>query len=93
MIILEVANKILRGRRLRMMIRSIFYTLITMRISLKSAAVMLRKEASKCNSMEDHVDLAFNVFNDFPFKRWRIRPAQVKGGDYCTSENFGKAQA
>ena len=33
---------------------------------------------NKCNSIEDFVDLAFNIFNVSPFKLWSIRPAQVK---------------
>jgi len=76
--ILEVANKISWSRRLRMVIHGLLHALINRRISLKFAAVMLRREASKCNSIEDYVDLAFNIFNDFPFKSWSIRPAQVK---------------
>ena len=42
------------------------------------AAVILRREANKCRSIEDCVDLAFSIFNVFPFKSWSIRPAQVK---------------
>jgi len=33
---------------------------------------------NKCNSIEDFVDLAFNIFNVSPFKSWSMRPAQVK---------------
>lgn len=33
---------------------------------------------NKCSSIEDFVDLAFNIFNVSPFKSWSIRPAQVK---------------
>lgn len=75
--ILEVVNKILRSRRLRTVIRGL-HALITRRISLKFAAIMLRRKTSKCNSVEDYVDLAFNIFNVSPFKSWSIRPAQVK---------------
>ena len=60
------------------MIRGLFHALITTRISLEFAAVILRREANKCNSVEDYVDLALNVFNVPPFKLWSIRPAQVK---------------
>ena len=66
------------SRRLRTITRSLLYALVTTRISLKFAAVMLRRKASKCNSIEEHVDLAFNIFNVFPFKLWSIRPSQVK---------------
>ena len=61
-----------------MIIRSLFHALITTRISLKFVAVILRRQVNKCNSIEDFVDLAFNIFNVSPFKLWSIRPAQVK---------------
>ena len=76
--ILKVANKLFRSRRLRTVTRSLLHALITTRISIKFAAVMLKREAGKCNSVEDYVDLAFNIFNVSPFKSWSIRPAQVK---------------
>jgi len=66
------------NRKLRTITRSLFHALITTRISLKFAAVMLRRETNKCNSIEDYVDLAFNIFNIFPIKLWKIKPAQVK---------------
>ena len=66
------------NRRLRTTIRSLFNALITTRITIKFAAVILRREANKCNSIEDFVDLVFNIFSVFPFKSWSIRPAQVK---------------
>lgn len=65
-------------RRLRTIIRGFLRALITTRISLKFAAVMLAREANKCNSIEDYVDLAFDIVNVFPFKSWSIRPIQVK---------------
>ena len=71
--ILGVANKILRSIRLRTAIRSLFYIL-----TLKFAVVKLKREANRCKSVENHVGLAFNIFDAFPFKRWRIRPGQVK---------------
>lgn len=71
--ILGVANKILRSIRLRTAIRSLFYIL-----TLKFAVVKLKREANRCKSIENHVGLAFNIFDAFPFKRWRIRPGQVK---------------
>jgi predicted O-methyltransferase YrrM len=71
--IFGVANKILRSIRLRTAIRSLFYIL-----TLKFAVVKLKREANRCKSVENHVGLAFNIFNAFPFKRWRIRPGQVK---------------
>jgi len=65
-------------RRLRTIIRSLFYALITTRISVKFATVILRRETNKCNRIGDCVDLAFNVFNVFPFRLLSIRPAQVE---------------
>jgi len=76
--ILEAANKNFRSGRLRTIVRSLFHALITTRIFLKFAAVILRWEANKCNSIDDFVDLTFNIFNIFPFKLWSIRHGQVK---------------
>jgi len=67
------------NRKLGTITRSLFHALIKTRISLKFAAVILRRETNKCNSIEDFVDLAFNIFNIFPIKLWNIKPAQVKG--------------
>jgi predicted O-methyltransferase YrrM len=39
---------------------------------------MLRHNANKCNNTENYVDLAFNIFNDFRFRPWNIKPAQMK---------------
>ncbi len=66
------------SRRLRTIISSLLHTLINTRISLKFAAVILEQKANNCKSIEDYVDLAFHIFNVFPFKSWTIRPAQVK---------------
>jgi len=32
----------------------------------------------KCNNIESCVDLAFNIYNAFPFKCWSIKPEQKK---------------
>jgi len=71
--ILGVANKTLRSIRLRTAIRSLLYIL-----TLKFAVVKLKREANRCKSVENCVDLAFNIFITFPFELWRIRPGQVK---------------
>jgi cephalosporin hydroxylase len=71
--ILGVANKISRSIRLRTTIRSLFYIL-----TLKFAVVKLKREANRCKSVENHAGVAFNIFDAFPFKQWRIRPLQVK---------------
>jgi len=77
--ILEIANDILRNRKwLRMMIRSFFYALITTRISVSFAAIKLKQEVNRCNSIKNYVDLTFNIFNTFPLKQWTIRPGQVR---------------
>ncbi len=47
---------------------------------VKLAAVILKKKANKCKSINDVVELSFDVFGNFPFRYfgWRIRPGQVK---------------
>jgi predicted O-methyltransferase YrrM len=76
--IFEVSNEISRSRKVRRIIRNLCNLLITTRIPLKLAAVMLRHNASKCNKTENYVDLAFNIFNDFRFRPWTIKPAQIR---------------
>jgi predicted O-methyltransferase YrrM len=46
----------------------------------KLAAVILKKRANKCKSINDIVELGFNIFGNFPFRyfRWAVRPGQVK---------------
>ena len=66
-------------RSLRTIIRSLLHALITARISLKFATVILRRETSKCNSIGYYVDLAFDIFNVSPLKSWSIKPTQLKG--------------
>jgi predicted O-methyltransferase YrrM len=70
--------RISNTRRLRTIIRSLFYALITTRISVKFAVAKLRRETNKCKRIGDCVDLAFKVFNVFPFRLLSIRPAQVE---------------
>lgn len=77
--ILEIAIKILRNRKwLSRMIRSFSYALITTRISVSFAAIKLKREANRCNSTRNLVDLACNIFNTFPFRQLSIRPGQIK---------------
>jgi len=76
--IFEVSNEISRSRKVRRIIRNLRNLLITTRIPLKLAAVMLRHNANKCNKTENYVDLAFNIFNDFRFRPWTIKPAQIR---------------
>ena len=76
--IFEVSNEISRSRKVRRIILNLRNLLITTRIPLKLAAVMLRHNANKCNKTENYVDLAFNIFNDFRFRPWTIKPAQIR---------------
>jgi predicted O-methyltransferase YrrM len=52
--------------------RNPFYTL-----TFRLAVAKLNLDASRCNSVNDYVDLVFNIFKTFPLNRWKIRPAQV----------------
>jgi len=61
-----------------MVLRPLFYALITGRISLKLASIKLNRNANKCKSVMDYVNLASDIFTTFPFKPWSISPAQVK---------------
>jgi predicted O-methyltransferase YrrM len=47
-------------------------------IPRKFAAFKLRSDASKCNTLESYVDLAFNGLVTFPFLAANIQPSQVK---------------
>jgi cephalosporin hydroxylase len=71
--VFEVINKTLWSRRLRAAIRNLFYAL-----TLEYAVIKLKEKANSCKSVENCVDLAFNIFTTFPFEPWRIRPEQVK---------------
>jgi hypothetical protein len=53
--------------------RNPFYTL-----TFKFVVVRLKRDASRCKSVEDYVALVFNIFKTFPLNRWRINPAQVR---------------
>jgi predicted O-methyltransferase YrrM len=46
----------------------------------KIPAAILKKKANRCKSINDIVELSFDIFGNFPFNRfrWRIRPGQVK---------------
>ena len=61
------------SRGLKAAIRNPFYTL-----TFKFVVVKLKRDASRCKSVEDYVALVFNVFKTFPLNRWRISPAQVR---------------
>jgi len=71
--VFEVINKTLWSRRLRTAILNLFYAL-----TLKYAVIKLKEKANSFKSVEDCVDLAFNIFTTFPLELWRIRPGQVK---------------
>jgi len=66
MIIPEIVKKILRSEK----------GLIV--IPLQFSVAKVKWAANRCESIDDYVDLAFNIFNTFPFKHWSIRPGQVK---------------
>jgi predicted O-methyltransferase YrrM len=53
--------------------RNPFYTL-----TFRFVVTKLRRDASKCKSVEDYVNLVFSIFNVFPLNRWKIRPAQIR---------------
>jgi len=75
--ILDTTRKILVNRKwLSVVIRRVFYAF--MRFSVTFASIKLKREANKCNSIKDCVNLAFNIFNTFPFRRWSIKPGQEK---------------
>jgi len=77
--IFGAADKILLERKnLRRAIRSFLHPLVTARLSLKYVAVKLKREASKCQSLVDYVDLSFIISNGFPFREWNIQPRQMK---------------
>jgi predicted O-methyltransferase YrrM len=72
--ILDVAKKIVLHRSQSNAAHSLWTLLIT-KISVRFAAVKLKHEMSRCKSIEDCVNLAFDPFSAFPFS---ITPQQVR---------------
>jgi predicted O-methyltransferase YrrM len=56
------------------------------------AASILKKKANKCKSINDIVELSFDIFGDLPFKyfKWTVRPGQVKEEITCLLEILAK---
>jgi len=50
------------------------------RAQAEVAAVMLKKRANMCRNIDDLVELAFNMFVNFPlrYSGWNVRPGQVR---------------
>jgi len=50
------------------------------RLRIGMAAIILKNRASRCKSMNEHVEVCFDTFASFPLTLvgWSLRPAQIK---------------